>query len=122
MTGWIETSCFGLFGKKSFGDRWISWMKGCVMDPFFSIMINGTSKGFFKVTRGLRQCNPLSHFLFSLVTDGLCAILTKTKEASLLEGFVIGENRIMVSHLQFANDIILFLKADLENIKRVDLV
>lgn len=38
-----------------------------------------------------------------------------------LEGFIIGDDRITMSQLQFADDTILFLKANLENIKRVEL-
>lgn len=93
-------------------------MKDGVMNPFFSILLNGTSKGFFRVARGLRQGNPLSLFLFTLVADGLSVILRRAEEANLLEGFIIGDDIIMVSHLQFADDTILLLKADMDNIKR----
>lgn len=91
------------------------------MEPFFSIQINGTSKGFFKAIRGLQQGDPLSPFLFSLVADGLSVILRKAEEASLLEGFIIGNDRVMVTHLQFTDDTILFLKAELDNIKSANM-
>lgn len=50
--------------------------------PYFSILVICTSKGFFKSSRGLRQDNSLSLFLFSLV-----------------EGFITGDDNLMVSHL-----------------------
>lgn len=96
-------------------------MKGCIIEPYFSILMNGTSKGFFKATRGLRQGDPLSPFLFSLVADGLCAIFRKAEEVWLVEDFVIGDDRIMMSHIQFADDTILFLKVELDNVKRMEL-
>lgn len=41
--------------KKGFGGRWISWILGCLHQPHFSLMLNGTSKGFSGSSRGLRQ-------------------------------------------------------------------
>lgn len=37
----------------------------CVKYPWFSTLLNGTSKGFFRASKGLRQREPLSPF-FSL--------------------------------------------------------
>lgn len=78
-------------------------------------------RGFFKATRGLRQGDPLSSFLFSLVTDGRSTIIRRVEDARLMEGFIIGDDKVMVFHLQFANDMILFLKVDVENIRRVEM-
>lgn len=33
--------------KKGFGSKWISWIMGYVIFPWFSILINGTLKCFF---------------------------------------------------------------------------
>lgn len=93
----------------------------CVVESFFSILLNGTSKGFFKSTRGLRQVDPLSPFIFTLVADGLSALLKRAEAGGLVEGFEVRDERIMVSHLQFANDTILFLKAENENIRNMDM-
>lgn len=35
--------------------RWIGWIMYCLDYPHFSVMINGTSKGFFSSSRGLRH-------------------------------------------------------------------
>lgn len=39
---------FWVLQSTSFWEKWISLMQGCVVDTCFSILINGTSKGFFK--------------------------------------------------------------------------
>lgn len=91
------------------------------MDPWFSVLVNGASKGFFKSSRGLRQDDLLSSFLFSLVADGLIAILRKVEQVHLVEGFEVRDNRIMVSHLQFADGTILVLKVDRGNISNMKL-
>lgn len=111
---------FWFLRNKGLGDKWISWMEGCITDTYFSILLNGTSKGFFKALRGLRQGNPLSPFLFTLVVDDLSSILRRAEERWLVEGFVIRDDRIMVPHLQFTDDIILFLKVGRDNIKNAE--
>ena len=61
-----------------------------------------------KASRGLRQGDPLSSFLFNLVADVQSRMLLRAEERNLLEGFRVGRNRTRVSHLQFANDTIFF--------------
>lgn len=107
--------------KKGLGRNGLGRWKDALVSLFFSMLINGTSKGFFKSSRGLRQGDPLSPFLFSFVADGLSEILRKAEMGDLVEGFVVGEDNIMVSHLQFADDSILFLKAVRENITNMEL-
>ncbi|RVW32260.1 putative mitochondrial protein [Vitis vinifera] len=71
-------------------------------------LVNGNAKGWVKASRGLRQGDPLSIFLFNLVADVLSRMLLRAEERSLLEGFRVGRNRTRVSHLQFADDTIFF--------------
>lgn len=45
--------------------KWCIWMAKCVsIDYFFSILINGSAKGFFRSAQGLQQGDPLSLALF----------------------------------------------------------
>ncbi|RVW80728.1 putative mitochondrial protein [Vitis vinifera] len=89
------------------------------------VLVNGNAKGWVKATRGLRQVDPLSPFLFTIVTDVLSRMLLRAKERSLLEGFRVGRNRTSVSHLQFADDTIFFSNTcaeDLQTLKSLLLV
>ena len=72
-------------------------------------MINGKPIGKFKATRGLRQGDPLSSFLFTLVSDVLSRFLEKAQQLNLIHGFVSGQDRVEVSHLQFTDNTIFFL-------------
>lgn len=48
------------------------------------------------------------------MADAFSALMAKTQESSLIEGFSIGRNGVTISHLQFADDTICFLKVEEE--------
>lgn len=77
---------------------------GCLDQPHFSILFNGVSKGFFEFSRGLRQGDPLSPFLFSIMADFFNALMINASSASLIEGFCVGRDDLCISHLQYADD------------------
>lgn len=56
----------------------------------------------------VRQGDPLSPFLFSLVANGLSALLSLATRANLIDGFHLHDSTI--SHLQFVDDTMVFLK------------
>lgn len=95
---------------KGFDHRWRKWIKGCISSPNFSIIINGKPWGKIFASRGLRQDDPLSPFLFTLVMDCLSRNLSSVKAKGLIKGFVVGKEpkSLSITHLQFANDTILF--------------
>lgn len=95
--------------RKGFGSRWKKWIHGCLSSANFSVIVNGKPGNSFSASRGLRQGDPLSPFLFTLVVDVLGRITNKAKEVSLIEGFEVGRN---VSHLQFANNTLFFPSGD----------
>ncbi|CAL8995025.1 unnamed protein product [Prunus brigantina] len=94
--------------RKGFGDRWRSWIRGCLETANFSVMINGRPRGKFRASRVLRQGDPLSPFLFTLVIDVLSRIMEKALAADQFHGLFSGHEMVEVSHLQFANDTIFF--------------
>lgn len=52
-----------------FSGKWICWIVNCIHDPCFSILLNGSPMEFFKGNRRLRQGDPLSPYLFTLVIE-----------------------------------------------------
>ncbi|RVW91468.1 Transposon TX1 uncharacterized 149 kDa protein [Vitis vinifera] len=83
------------------------------------------AKGWVKASKGLRQGDPLSPFLFTLVADVLSRMLMRAEERNMLEGFRVGRNRTRVTHLQFADDTIFFSNSreeELQTLKSLLLV
>ncbi|RVW92960.1 Transposon TX1 uncharacterized 149 kDa protein [Vitis vinifera] len=78
--------------------------------------------GWVKASRGLRQGDPLSPFLFTLVADVLSRLMIRVEETGITEGFFVGRNRTRVSLLQFADDTIFFSKASMEHLQNLKII
>jgi hypothetical protein len=102
-----------------FSVRWRNWMNFCISTAQFSILVNGCPRGFFPSSRGLRQGDPLSPLLFVIVMEALSRLLDRAVREGLFLGFSVGTvaaNPLMVSHLLFADDTLIFCGADPEQI------
>ncbi|RVW75063.1 hypothetical protein CK203_056012 [Vitis vinifera] len=60
-----------------FGDKWAAWIRWCISTTSFSVLVNGTSSGFFHSSRGWRQGDPLSPYLFVIGMEALCTLINK---------------------------------------------
>lgn len=102
--------------RKNFPKKWISWIKSCVMGGRVCININGERTYFFRTFRGLRQGDPLSPLLFNLVSDALAAMFDSAKAAGVLCGLVPNIFPGGITHLQYADDTVLFVANDVNQI------
>lgn len=98
--------------KLGFAHQWVRWIMSCVTSVRFAVKFNGTLLSSFAPSRGLRQGDPLSPFLFLLVADGLSLLLEEKVEQGDLTPLQICCRAPGVSHLLFADDTLLFLKSN----------
>jgi hypothetical protein len=105
-----------------FGERWCSWIKHCISSVRFSVLINGSSSGFFGSSRGVRQGDLLSPFLFVLVMEAFSRMISAIYSRGLISGFSVGTrevDQVEVSHLLFADDTLVFCGADASQISHM---
>ncbi|GJX73757.1 hypothetical protein Tco_0312352 [Tanacetum coccineum] len=100
-----------------FHERMIAWIMECVTTTSFSISINGSLHGYFKGKRGLRQGDPLSPYLFTLIMEVFTLILhRRVQEAS---NFTYHHfcSELDLINLCFADDLFLFVHGDVNSAK-----
>ena len=80
----------------------------------YSVLFNGARLDSFVPTRGIRQGDPISPYLFLLAAEGVSCLLNARIQSSNLSGIKVAASVPMVSHLLFADDSLLFFRADRE--------
>ncbi|GJU03986.1 RNA-directed DNA polymerase, eukaryota, reverse transcriptase zinc-binding domain protein [Tanacetum coccineum] len=92
--------------KFGFHRRMVDWIYTCISSTTFSICVNGESNGYFKGGRGLRQGDPISPYLFTLVMEVFTLIMAKKVENSTEFKYHTGCKELKLTHLCFADDLL----------------
>ncbi|XP_021994704.1 uncharacterized protein LOC110891319 [Helianthus annuus] len=102
------------FGFKS---RMVEWIMMCVSTTTFSLCVNGNVYGYFKGKRGLRQGDPLSPYLFTLVMEILTCILQRATRLDNSFKFHNKCEKQRIINLCFADDLFLFARWDINSVQ-----
>ena len=106
---WVEWECLKRIMKKlGFHEKWIDTVMRCVSSVKYTVKINGQPYGLIQPTRGLRQGDLLSPYLFLNYSEGLSALLNCAAQRKAIEGVATSANGPRVSHLFFANNSLVF--------------
>ena len=93
-----------------FPQHFTKFITSCISTTSISISVNGSKMDSFLPSRGIRQGDPLSPYLFILCME----FLTHLIEGKCVDGSWIplkaSRGNIQISHLIFADDLILYAK------------
>jgi hypothetical protein len=105
--------------KTGFHVGFVTLVMRRVTSVSFSIKVNGVLSDTFRPTRGIRQGDPISPYLFILCAEGLSCLLKSTGPVHLSRGVRVGIHGPWVSHLLFADDCIVFSEASQRGAVRI---
>ncbi|OMO67876.1 reverse transcriptase [Corchorus capsularis] len=94
-----------------FSERWIFRVMTCVRTVTYSVSVNGNHSGRIIPTRGIHQGDPLSPYLFLLCMEGFTSLLQRAENNGLIQGVAVARHAPRISHLFFADDSLLFIRA-----------
>lgn len=91
----------------------------CIISISFSVLVNGVPSQSFSPSRGIRQGDPLSPYLFILCAEALSGLLRREVVRGTIHGLRIANQAPIVSHLFFPDYSVIFVRANVEEAGRV---
>ncbi|GJV55061.1 RNA-directed DNA polymerase, eukaryota, reverse transcriptase zinc-binding domain protein [Tanacetum coccineum] len=91
----------------------------CITTASFSICVNGEIKGYFKGGRGLRQGDPISPYLFTLVIEAFNMIMIKNVHEAENFKYHYGCSELKLTHMCFVYDLMVMYNGDTDSLRVV---
>lgn len=99
-----------------FSTRFRRMIYTCLSSVTYAVLINGCNVGEVDPSRGLRQGNSLSPYLFILCIEILSRLLEKNND---VQGIKIGRNAPSINHLLYADDLVIAGRANVKNARAI---
>ncbi|CAM8996122.1 unnamed protein product [Rhodiola kirilowii] len=96
--------------KLGFAELWVDRVLSLVRSARYCIRVNRDISDFFYPTRGLRQGDLLSPYLFIICTEWLSYTLKHYADLGRIEGIQISRRSPSITHLLFADDCLIFMR------------
>uniref|UniRef100_A0A803Q5Q8 Reverse transcriptase domain-containing protein n=1 Tax=Cannabis sativa TaxID=3483 RepID=A0A803Q5Q8_CANSA len=105
--------------RMGFADKWVRLIFGCLASVKYQIVSSGRTMGPIVPSRGLREGDPISPYLFLVCTEAFSVLIRKYEERKWLHGCKVANGAPSISHMLFADDSFLYCKATREEVNRV---
>lgn len=102
-----------------FDESWIRNIMGCVETSRLALLWNGRPREWFYPKRGVRQGDALSPYLFVLCIERLNHLIKRLVEEGRWKGIRLSNQGPMITHLFFADDLVLIAEATPEQMREV---
>ncbi|GJV93567.1 protein LAZ1 [Tanacetum coccineum] len=97
----------------------VKWIIACVMSASFSLNVNGDIHGYFQGKRGLRQGDPISPYLFTLVMEVLTLIIKRRARVSNTFRYHKHCEELRIVNVCFADDLFLFVRGEVDSARLI---
>lgn len=98
-----------------FPEHFITLIMNCVSSVSYSLLLNGHITGRILATRGLRQGDPFSPYLFILCMNVLSCLFSDAKKTKLIESIQFARRGPRISHLMYVDDLVVFFESSVES-------
>ncbi|KAL0290880.1 UNVERIFIED_CONTAM: putative mitochondrial protein [Sesamum radiatum] len=102
-----------------FPSRFIDWIEQCVSTVAYSVLLNGSLHGFFSGSKGLRQGDPLSPYLFVIVMEIWHVMLRLRTQSDESFQYHWKCNDLGILNLCFADDVLIFCAGTINSVSTI---
>lgn len=82
-----------------FDARWVQLIMQCIRTVSYQIIHARREMGHIVPTRGLRQGDPLSPYLFIICAEGLSAMLNRFESLKMIKGVKVCKRAMAINHM-----------------------
>ncbi|XP_026410452.1 uncharacterized protein LOC113305650 [Papaver somniferum] len=108
-----------MLDKFGFSQKFCQLISQCITTTQIDIQFNGSPCKPFISSRGIRQGDPFSPYLFIIAMDPFSRYLAHCEASKQLTGMKISKSAPKINHLLFADDCFLFCKSNLTRVKKL---
>jgi hypothetical protein len=101
--------------KMEFASRWIRLIMTCIRTVSYGIVVNGQPAGKIVPSRGIRQGDPMSPYIFIMCVEALSSLLHHAETSGCINGIPTSKRGPRLSHLLFVDEICYFVRQTLWN-------
>lgn len=101
-----------VLSRMGFHDIYTNWVMQCITTVYYSFLMNEEVLGSVIPSRGIRQGDPISPYLFILFAEVLSGICRKAQANKVMAGIRVARRCPRINHLLFADDTMFFTRSD----------
>lgn len=106
--------------KFGFSPQFIGWIMECISTVSFSVLVNGGKTKHFLPSRGLRQGDSLSPYLFIICQEVLSHLIDRQFMNGDIHEVKMNVAGLAFTHVMYADDIMFFSKANSREVQIID--